>query len=524
MKIMLIALGRYNLDPYGLRILSAYLKQHDYEVELLLLPFGSWEEHNFSEKIFDMEKLRPQLISINEFILERKPDLVGLSVLTNFFEHAAWITDEFKKKSQVPVIWGCTHPTVDPEGCLKHADLVCIGEGEDALLELAGRIEAGKAYNDISNIWVKENGHTIRNSMRPLAQDLDRFPFPDYSIEGHFVLHERQVRPMDQDLLYTYLPHNFSADSIGYSVVATRGCPYTCTYCVNYGLRKIYQGHRGKIVRRRSIDNVIEEISRMKHTYPKLTHINIADETFLLGNDLDWIAEFCDKYKSRINLPFFCCLRPENISQAALNKLVDAGCFFVQMGIQSGSQRTLREVYHRKMDLDLLVEKAHILNQFPRIMPCYDIILDNPYETNQDLINTIDFLLRLPKPFRLQLFSLVLFPGSQLYERAKQDGRLQDINNQVIRKSYEAYDSHNYYNLLISVLPFWPENLIRYLKNRRDPLHKWGLIGMLRLWEARHGFTSTWPYRLVKKFLTQVIGIKPPAAEVTPFRNQQNCQ
>ncbi len=416
MKILLAALGRYNLDPYGLRIICAYLKQHNHQAELLLLPFGSWEEHSFSDKVFDEEKIKRQIEIINKFILERKPDLVGMSVLTNFFEHAAILTDELKKNKDIPVLWGGTHPTVDPEGCLEHADMVCIGEGEDAMLELAQRMESGRSYSDIQGIWVKENGKIIRNPAACLPQDLDHFPFPDYSIDGHFVLHEQTIHVMNTELLYAYLPHNFGTDSIGYSVVATRGCPYTCTYCVNSGLRKIYKHDRGKIVRRRSIPNVIDEISNMKTAYPKLTHVNIADETFLLGGDLQWIDDFCTQYKERIGLPFFCCLRPENICDEALTKLTDAGCFFVQMGIQSGSQRTLREVYHRRMNLDLLVEKAHILNKFQdKIIPCFDIILDNPYETDDDLINTINFLLRLPKPFRLQLFSLVLFPGSQLY-------------------------------------------------------------------------------------------------------------
>jgi radical SAM superfamily enzyme YgiQ (UPF0313 family) len=524
MKILLIALGRYNLDPYGLRIISSYLKKHGYQVEMLLLPFSTWEEHSFSEKLFDEEKIRKQVDTINDFIVGRKPDLVGLSVLTNFFEHAAVITDELKKKSNVPIIWGCTHATVDPEGCLEHADMVCVGEGEDAILELVERIAADQPYDNIQNIWVKQNGNIIRNPMRLMEQDLDRFPFPDYSTDGHFVFHQKQIRPLDTELLYNYLPHNFGPDSIGYSIVATRGCPFTCTYCVNSGLRKLHKHDKGKIVRRRSIENVIEELLQMKTAYPKLTHVTIADETFLLGDDLEWITEFCRQYKAKINLPFFCCLRPENISEAAVSELVDAGCFFVQMGIQSGSQRTLREVYHRHMNLDLLVEKAHILNKFKdKIIPCYDIILDNPYETDEDLIATIDFLLRLPKPFRFQLFSLVLFPGSQLYDRAKKDGKLKNMHSQVFQKSIEAYDSRNYYNLIISVVPFWPEKVIRYLKTKRDPFHKWALIYILKLWEARHDFSSTWPYKLVKGFLTKVLRIKAPGAEITPFRNQKEC-
>ncbi len=110
MKTLLVALGRYNLDPYGLRIISAYLKQHNHEVELLLLPFGTWEEHSFSESVFDEEKIKPLVGRISEFIVEQQPDLVGMSVLTNFFEHAAWITDGLKKQQNIPVIWGGRMP------------------------------------------------------------------------------------------------------------------------------------------------------------------------------------------------------------------------------------------------------------------------------------------------------------------------------------------------------------------------------------------------------------------------------
>ncbi len=514
-----MALGRYNLDPYGLKIISAYLKQHGHEADLLFLPFTTWEEHEFSEDIFDPKQLQQLMQSICQFILNRQPQLLGLSVLTNFYEHAAVLSDELKRHSSVPIIWGGTHATVDPEGTLEHADMVCLGEGEDAILELANKMAAGENYDNVANIWLKRNGQIIRNDVRPLTNDLDRLPYPDLSLENQFVLHKGQILPLDHKLALTYLPHNFGWDSIGYSVVATRGCPYRCTYCFNYGLRSIYRKDKGSIVRRRSLENVMSELYQIKQQFPELTHINIADETFILGDDLAWIKEFCRMYKSRIGLPFFCCLRPENISQESVSELVDAGCFFVQMGIQSGSPRTLKEVYHRHMNMDLLVEKAKVLNLFKdKLMPCYDVILDNPYETDEDLRQTLDFLLRLPKPFRIQLFSLTLYPGTQLYDRAKQDGKLKDIHTQVYQKSYEAYDTHNYYNLLISLTPFWPEKWLKYLKARRDPFHKWALIWGLQLWEYRNKFSSTWPYKVAKKVITKLLNITPPAAEVSPTK------
>ncbi len=91
------------------------------------------------------------------------------------------------------------------------------------------------------------------------------------------------------------------------------------------------------------------------------------------------------------------------------------------------------------------------------------------------------------------------------------------MHSQVFQKSYEAYNVHNYYNLIISILPYWPEGVIRYLLTKKDPVHKWLLLYTLKIWEMRHGFSSSWPYKAAKVFITKVLRIKPPDADVSPI-------
>jgi radical SAM superfamily enzyme YgiQ (UPF0313 family) len=133
--------------------------------------------------------------------------------------------------------------------------------------------------------------------------------------------------------------------------------------------------------------------------------------------------------------------------------LVDAGTVFVRMGIQTGSERT-KQLYKRKFSNEHLLEVAKIINEHKdKIeLPMYDLIVDNPYETDEDVIDTLMFMSKLPVPFSINLHSLFLFPGTPLYETVKQDGRLDefthDFRSQEITGSFEM----TYWNKLFLLI------------------------------------------------------------------------
>jgi anaerobic magnesium-protoporphyrin IX monomethyl ester cyclase len=212
-------------------------------------------------------------------------------------------------KSQFPGIlslFGGPHPTFFPEMIEDEGvDGVCIGEGEYAMLELAQNLSEGKPITGIQNFWIKQDGKIYKNPLRPLIEDLDSLPFPDRSYSNNAI--------------------SFKLGRA--SVMTSRGCPYKCSYCFSHAYNRLYNNHSGR-VRRRSVDNVIEEIKEIKKTYP-LSMILFQDDNFIL--DRQWLSEFLKEYGKGVGLPFSCYVRANLISQEVVKILKNAGCIRVIM-------------------------------------------------------------------------------------------------------------------------------------------------------------------------------------------------
>ncbi|MBI5788595.1 MAG: B12-binding domain-containing radical SAM protein [Candidatus Schekmanbacteria bacterium] len=525
MKMLIMSLGGQDNFAYGPRVLSAYLKANHIETDLLLIPFVDPDRKKFFSphwKFYDEPLIEKIIHPLPEFLKDKNYDLIGISLTSNFFDHARLITKLIKKNFTVPIVWGGVHPTVRPDECMQYADLVIRGEGENALLALVQAIEHGGGFEAVSSLTYKVNGEIRHNPIGPLVQDLDALPFQDYDFSTHYIAYHYRILPMNEDLIYKIMPCGFGDGSYGYSTMATRGCPYGCTYCINSSLRDIYKG-KGKILRKRSYENVVDELADAKRRMPKLTYMLFSDETFLRGKGLDWIKNFCALYKAKVGLPFYCCFSPEDVSEEALAMLADAGLFNVQMGIQSGSKRTLIDVYDRKDNTENLVKAAHILNKFSdRIMPLFDVILDNPYETDEDRKETIKFLLRLPRPYELQLFSLTWYPGATITEKAVADGYVKDVIKDVYRKHYQSYDRTNYYNLLISMVPFFDHQWIENLMEKNTTFRYLYIRAFLWLWNSTRYVSGTWPYQMLKNILVRYFNVKPPVYAKLPPSGQNS--
>lgn len=416
MKITLISPYRL-IRAFGLRTLSSCLKRDGHDVQMVFL------KKHFKDRYAD--NLLKEVVE-----LSRGSDLIGLSLMTNYFDNSIQITQALKSSLKVPVLWGGIHPTVRPEECLDYADIICLSEGEGALTELCSRIEAGGDFYDVRNLWFKKDGNIIKNKLRPLIQDLDSIPFADYDCEGHYIEHADRIIKMDRNLLGKHMRGV-------YPTMTTRGCPFGCTYCCNNTFNRLHAGERP--VRKRSIDNIIEELKVARDKIPFTSRIYIEDDCFLVNSESE-IKEFCERYKKEINLPL--CIwgaAPSNVSKEKLKYLVDAGLKLIKMGIQSGSEGTKR-IYKRRHSNEMVEKACRTINEFKDEIELikYDIILDNPWEDDENLIETFIFLSRLPAPYHISLFSLTFYPGTELYDRAKREGLIKDDLNDVYRKFYNG--------------------------------------------------------------------------------------
>ena len=165
------------------------------------------------------------------------------------------------------------------------------------------------------------------------------------------------------------------------------------------------------------------------------------------------IKEFCDGYKEHINLPLTVTgITPATLRRDKLALLVDAGVSFIRMGLQSGNE-SVKKQYKRNYSNKKIESSAAIINEFKDKIgpPQYDIILDNPWETDESLAESLMFLTKLPSPYRFGFYSLTFYPGTELYDRAKEEGIIKDDLNDVYRKYYNGCQK-TYLNRLFFLL------------------------------------------------------------------------
>jgi anaerobic magnesium-protoporphyrin IX monomethyl ester cyclase len=432
------------IESTGLRILSACLKRAGFETRMIFLP--DLDEMMVAQDYGARQTSDHTLAQIVDLCGDA--GLVGITVMTNSFILACQLSAALRTAYRTPIVWGGVHPTVRPVECLRHADLVCIGEGEHAIVEMAQRIAQGADWHDVPNVaYLRPGGDMTANPLRPLAQDLDALPFPDYDYQEHYVLHEGQVVRFTQQLMHYYLSDiGRWTEGPVYALMASRGCPYRCAYCVNNAMATLYPDWC--TLRRRSPQQVIAEIQAARARFPAIAAVNVRDDVFL-ANPISYIAEFARLYSEQVGLPFRVYTTAQSADRAKFEELMRAGLRLVIMGIQTGSERT-QELYRRHVSNAQILRAAHLIHnyraQVPR--PIYDLITDNPYESADDRCATLRLVHQLPRPFKLSIYSLTLFPGTGLYERAKADGLVGDEKRAIYEHNFQMVEP-GYYNLAL---------------------------------------------------------------------------
>ncbi len=459
MNITLIAPTPPDINAFGTRILSSVLRKEGHRTRIIFLPGGI--EHLRFDSSFVYQYPEHTLRQITELCADA--DLIGFSVMSLYFDRAAQISDHLRNKLGKPVIWGGVHPTYRPEQSLEHADMICVGEGEHTAIELARRISQGDGRRDIPGLWSVQNGVIMKNDPAPIVQDLDELPFADYETAEHYVFQWRSgnvVRLDDATMKEQFLKLPYFGDRhmIAYRTMTSRGCPHKCSYCASSATMRL---------RRRSVDNVMRELEDILGKFGYVEIISFFDDTFFAA-PVEYFEEFSEQYKKRINLPFHAQCSPTTLTEKKLSLLLDAGLYYTEMGIQTGSER-IKKMYRRMDSNEKMIEAAGLLTKYRKkmLVPDYHVILDNPWETREDVQDTLDLLLRLPGKFSLQISSLVFFPGTELNDRARQEGLLKDELREVCRKPF-THPKGTYLNYLIflSGFPAIPRWLLRLLSRK----------------------------------------------------------
>jgi anaerobic magnesium-protoporphyrin IX monomethyl ester cyclase len=426
--VVLLALYRY--QNFAIRILHAVLENLEG-----VRPSTIFFQDFYTNAVKYPTAKEEQLLT--ETIAELDPKLVGISVYSPYLHVAKRLTHIIRSNSSASVLWGGIHPTISPETCIKEADMLCIGEGEDAFSDLVTALRDKTDYQHIKNLWINNNGTIIRNPMRPLIQNLDRIPFPAYSRDSFYFISSNKLIREDPTIADPDL-----------NVMPARGCPFSCSYCVSSLLRPMYKD-LGRYSRRRSVENIIgemQEILAISGNHKKI--VEFHDENF--GTDETWLKEFETRYSAEIGLPFKVMYNPKLIKLSMIERLVNSGLHRVKIGIEAGTDDIRNQVFSRPGKNSEILQLAQEISKYG-VRIRYDLILDNPYDSEESLKETIRLLLQLPKPRRFNLYSLQYFPDYPLTLKALQDGHIDD--NEASIDSLEKRMARNW-AFVPQLLPF----------------------------------------------------------------------
>jgi anaerobic magnesium-protoporphyrin IX monomethyl ester cyclase len=421
MNVTLISL--YGVENIGIRLLASLLKKSGHRVSIIFLK--KWVNNNIKPPTAD------EILELLSLLRELKPKIIGIGFGSPYLKIAIEITKKISEVMDSFIIWGGIHPTICPEDCIEFADAVCVGEGEYPMQELADRISKNEPYDNVKNLWIKTEAGINKNPLRDLIQNLDSLPFPDYDNNDKYFIEKNQVSCGEP--LW---------ESAELRVCGSRGCPFSCSYCYNSTLRKIYAG-KGRYFRPHSVEYVIALINYCKSNLKKIKRIKFEDDTFI--SSLPWVESFCEQYKHNIKIPFEILLHPNLIEENILLKLKDAGLNRVQIGIESASEKESESVYNRICCNDKILEFS-LMNRRLRLEVVYDIIFDNPLAKRKDKEDLFELLLKIERPFKIFLYSLTIFPKTAIAEEFLKKGLIKekDIEGQS-NKSFKQFRlSFNY--------------------------------------------------------------------------------
>ena len=439
-------LRRESTVPPSITLLSSILKHHDFKTDLFDSTGYEFEDKKYSDE--KREELLTVKISehinvegkedltgdLNKKINKFNPDLIAVSATESTFLLGIDMLRRVKDL-KTPVILGGVFATFAPERALsfKEIDMVCIGEGEETLLELCQRMKEGKDFRDLKGTWVKDkDNNIIRNSIR-CPVDINKNP-TDFDI-GLFE-DWRLYRPMSGKL-YRMI-----------SVETHRGCPFTCTYCNSPAQNKMYAQIGKVFFRKKSMDRVREEIVNYIEKW-KAEYMFFWADTFLAMTDEE-IDEFCEMY-SEFKLPFFIQTRIETMTEDRLKKLKNVGLHRLAVGIEQGNEEFRKKMLKKMFSNQEAIEKLKIPVSVGVPFSTFNII-GLPDETPELFMDTVELNRQLQSD-TTNCSTFAPFYGSELREYAVQKGYMD--KNVICHGTYE--DS-------VLNMPQFPKEKINALK------------------------------------------------------------
>lgn len=377
---------------------------------------------NYKEKIRSHKKYIDALYNtrhyvwkeINEVINSYSPDVVGITVMTAKYASAMKIAEIVKdiNGGQIKVVWGGPHPTICTKEVINEplVDFAVSGEGEETFEELLMEIQRGNDnFDKIKGLAYKVDGVSRINPARELIQDLDKLPMPD---RGNILFSER------------YFESSFG------NMITLRGCPFLCGYC---SAKSIWT----RKCRYRSIENVITEIRWVKERF-KTKGFYFWDDSFTLNRNR--VVNICNTLiNESLNISWGCTTRVNLLDEELLALMKKAGCDYISVGVESGSERILK-IIEKNITIKQIKKAVEMIKNNKISFEAF-FMIGFPDETAEDIEKTFQLMKEIEGGG--VCFSIFTpYPGSKQFETAKSYGL---IPEKINWSDYSHQSSENYF-------------------------------------------------------------------------------
>ena len=392
-KLVLTAMEKTGSEawpPLGLAYIASYLKKY--------LDFNN---------IIIVNKEKDPIRKI----LEQKPDIIGISAVTDEFPHAVALAKELKQKTDAQIWIGGHHISLLPKTLPDVFDLAVLYEGEETVLELMKLALAGKRLNatnlkNIKGIAYHDNGNVVVNERRELIKPIDKIPYPN-----------RDLFKMEEDYLTPRRSYSIDKLTRATHMFTSRGCPYACVFCSSAMFWK-------RMIRFHSTDYVIGEINELINKY-KVEAIMICDDLFASNKErLRDIVERIEKEGINKKVFFRIITRVDMIDEETCQLFKRMNAQDVTMGFESGSDKTLAYLKNNTTTVAQNQKAIDLCKKYDIGIHGY-FMIGSPGETKEDMMLTYNFIKN--NPIKSAVISVVTpYPGTPLWDFAKSKGMISD--------------------------------------------------------------------------------------------------
>ncbi|MEX0810924.1 MAG: cobalamin-dependent protein [Chitinophagales bacterium] len=416
-----VSFARYATPPLGLAYIAAALKKSGNEVYVIdasATGINSVEKYKDNIYLFGLNKN-----DISDLIHADTEVICFSFMFTNNWLYDRELVGYIKERyPNAILIAGGEHATAAPQYCMEQAplDFIVLGEGESAVVELCNSLKESNSFSEVPGIVYRNNEGINYSKGKKRIKDIEKIPWPAWHL---FPVEEYFENEM------TYGVHRGRT----LPIMATRGCPYDCTFCSS----PLMWGRKYQM---RSPKDFVDEIEHLYNTY-KVDNFDLYDLTAIIVKS--WIVEMCNEIIKRdlkITYQLPSGTRAEAIDFEVADLLYKSGCKNITYAPESGSDKVLKEV-KKKVKTKKMLESIKYSNQAGLNIKL-NMIMGFPDDTHKDIWISFWFLIKSTwygaNDAAPAIFSP--YPGSELFDRLIEEGKLNLKNDDFLYSIIDSYD------------------------------------------------------------------------------------